>query len=397
MSLFNKMLASNKYFYNKLNQRTSESSGTLLFDIFFDESPIIYGIAKTALAISKSKDLLPLGIVPQKLSTDNEKIVNSMCFETTGKRFFLFYVFIRNFIKIAKLFIKIKDRKSLLVLNVDSINIGKHIYDGILRSNAIPTINIISLKMKLRILTELVYFFTFSYLIDKRNIKFIVCSDNVYRCGLLFELAKSKSIPCVSPINLNGFSMTYNSSIEDYNKHCRSAEREVIKIINQEKADLALKSYFIDRYSANIEQHDVLAAYSSDKSILTRSHLNDQYKLDPTLPIIVVMAHIFADAPHAYPNTLYDDYYEWFIQTIDILNENPCINLLVKEHPSAMLYNEEGLVFEILARRGIEGKLIENNIHTLTVLKEMDVVVTCGGTIGQEFSYMKKPVVLAAT
>jgi hypothetical protein len=62
-----------------------------------------------------------------------------------------------------------------------------------------------------------------------------------------------------------------------------------------------------------------------------------------------------------------------------------------------MLYNEEGLVFEILARRGIERKLIANNIHTLTVLKEMDVVVTCGGTIGQEFSYMKKPVVLAAT
>ena len=30
--------------------------------------------------------------------------------------------------------------------------------------------------------------------------------------------------------------------------------------------------------------------------------------LDPKKPIVMVAAHIFRDAPHAYPNTIFRDY-----------------------------------------------------------------------------------------
>jgi hypothetical protein len=69
---------------------------------------------------------------------------------------------------------------------------------------------------------------------------------------------------------------------------------------------------------------------------------------------------------------------------------------LVKEHPSAGLYAEEGLIAHKLAEMGLSDIQLRDDIHNLAVLKEADIIVTCGGTVGQEFVYFGKPVVLAA-
>ncbi len=243
---------------------------------------------------------------------------------------------------------------------------------------------------------ELVYFFLFSDLLKKRNVKFVVCSDNVYRYGLLFELARENSIPCISPVSLNGFSMTYYRGINDYDHFCRAADLSCVNEIDVLVAQKYLASYFKDRYSANIEHHDVLLAYSDKKKELSREELYEQYDLNPKLPIVILMAHIFSDAPHSYPSLLFNDYHDWFVNSVKSLVKNENVNFIVKEHPSAHLYNEEGIVKTILKGYGLENKLLKEDVHNLTVLNSVDIVVTCGGTIGQEFSYMKKPVLLAA-
>lgn len=390
------MLISNFKFFNKLNYKKDEVGGTLLFDVLFEEQSVIYGIAKTALLIARVKKLSPLGIRSQELSKSNRKFIKSMCFETTGSRLRLVITLLKNLKSILLLFLKIRDGKDLLKLRCEGVGVGVCIYDGILRSFSIPTITTISFKMKVRIVLELVYFFLFSELIKRKNVKFIVCSDNVYRYGLLFGLARENSIPCIAPINLNGFSMAYYRNLDDYENYCRRADEVIIGNVDVTEARGYLEKYFIDRYSANIEQHDVLLAYSNKKVKLSRGELYDQYDLNPKLPVVILMAHIFSDAPHAYPSLLFNDYYDWFVSSLESLVKNKNINFLVKEHPSAALYNEGGLIREILEGYGLQNKLVKENVHNLTVLNEIDIVVTCGGTIGQEFSYMRKPVVLAA-
>ena len=118
--------------------------------------------------------------------------------------------------------------------------------------------------------------------------------------------------------------------------------------------------------------------------------------MNPSLPIIIIMNHIFSDAPHAYPDGLYDDYKEWLISTVKALQKNKKINFLIKEHPSADLYSEKGVINSILKELKCENYLLKDDVHSLTVLNEFDVVITCGGTIGQEFIYKGKPVVLGA-
>lgn len=390
------MLKSNRLFYGALKKSNDKNAGTLLFDVFFEEKALIYGVSKVSLAIAKIKGLNPLGIIPQNTSKDSSALIDSMCFSTSGGRASLLGTFLLNLISIVRVFAKVRDRESFLNLTYDNCVLGTYIYDAILRAYSIPTINKITYKIRFRLLVEIIYFFHFKNLIKVKEVKFIVCSDNVYRYGLLFELAKANSIPCVSAVNLNDFSMTYYRNSADFDVHCRRALLADIEGIDSLKAEEELKKYFGKRYSANIEQHDVIAAYSSSKRVLTKKELCSEYHLNQNLPVVILMAHIFCDAPHGYPNALYDDYYDWVVNSIRCLSKNEKVNFLVKEHPSAALYGEEGILLGILNDFGLGERLLKDDIHNTTVLNQADVVVTCGGTIGQEFSYMKKSVVLAA-
>ena len=149
------------------------------------------------------------------------------------------------------------------------------------------------------------------------------------------------------------------------------------------------------RFSGSIEQHDILNAFKN-KKFKNKEQFCSDYKLDKTKKIVSITPHIFCDAPHAYPHTLYSDYYEWFIETAKILSNNKLINIIVKEHPSAHLYNEKGKLDQILKKYNFNITIIDPNENQNSLIQATDIIVTCGGTIGLEFSCVGKPVILAA-
>jgi hypothetical protein len=71
------------------------------------------------------------------------------------------------------------------------------------------------------------------------------------------------------------------------------------------------------------------------------------------------------------------------------------INFVIKEHPSVDLYGEAGILRRILVRLGYGHRLVQGDLHTMSVLEHADVVLTCGGTIGIEAASLGIPVVLA--
>lgn len=393
MSKFKRFLESNKAFFTKSKD---DGSGTLLFDVFFGEPFLIYGVSKIALMAAKVKGLDPLGLVSIRVSEENKKVIESMNYNTAGDKYALLMSFLVNFIKIMKLSLKANSGDSLVRLQCDSINVGIHIYDSILRTSGIPTLDKMSLNQRFRVVLELTYFCYFKKLIIDRNVKLIISSDNVYRYGLLFELSRFYKITCISPINLNTFSLAKHDCEEDFESHNRKAQRDILDSIDLIQAKHELESYFSERSAANIEQHDVLKAYAKDKRVLSRDELIQEYNLDPELPIVVIAAHIFCDAPHAYPGLIYKDYHDWFVSSVANLANNKKVNFLVKEHPSASLYNEDGIVRSILESFNVKEKLLSPDINSVTVLDAVDTIITCGGTIGLEFAYTKKNVVLAA-
>jgi len=394
-SIFKSVVESNKKFWLKEN-KNDDNNGYLLYETFYSESAMIYGIAKTALTIANIKNLKPLCIKSLRDSKENYDLVHSMNNNIVGKKSDFIKTSLKNSFSILKSILKINNKQNLLKLKIDQYEIGKYIYDSILITFKIPEISNITLNIKKRILLEICYFYFFKDLLNKYNIRTMVLGDNVYRYGLLFELAKYNNIECITPINLNAFSMRKYESLEEFNIHDRKPENAVLEKLNKNVVENYIDDYFTKRFSANLEQHDVLKAFSDTKKIYTKDEIIQEYALDKNLPIVIVMSHIFCDAPHAYPDGLYDDYKEWLVNTILNLKKNKNINFLVKEHPSADLYNELGVINKILREIDCEYLLLKDDIHSLTILNEFDVVITCGGTIGQEFVYKGKPVVLGA-
>ncbi|MBT5491635.1 hypothetical protein HOK00_04965 [bacterium] len=394
-NLFEKVIESNKKFWSKVNKK-DDKNGYLLYETFYTEPSMIYGISKTALTIANIKKLKPLCVESLRSNEKNNTLVHSMNKTIVGNKNDFLKSCIKNNLGILKHILNINSKQDLLNLKIEQYEIGKYIYDSVLINFKIPEINTMTFNIRKRILLEICYFYFFKKLIKSYNIKIMVLGDNVYRYGLLFELAKYNNIECITPINLNAFSMRKYEINSEFNIHDRKPEKRILEQLDDNSVIKYIDEYFSKRFSANLEQHDVLKAFSNEKKIYTKNEIIRKYNLIDNLPIVIIMNHIFCDAPHAYPDGLYDDYKEWLINTIVNLQKNKRTNFLIKEHPSADLYNELGVINKILKELDCEHLLLKDDVHSLTVLNEFDVVVTCGGTIGQEFVYKGKPIVLGA-
>mgnify|MGYP003290499285 CR=1 FL=1 len=385
-NLENEALKSNFQYWK--NENENDNKDILLYETFYATPQHCYGISKVALCAAKVLNLKPAVILPWKGS----KMSKSMCGLSFQMKDKLMVLLIKHCFLLLRCF-GVNNKKKLLGMSHKGINIGTYIYDSLLRSHCIPTITEISFSYRLRICSEMLYFLYFERILSKYPVKIVIIGDNVYRYGLLFELCKQRNIECVSPVDLNSMFMLHYRNLDDF-KHSYVNKNIVDLVCNHINYEDILTQYYNNRYCGNLEQHDVLSAYSG-KHVTEKDKFVEKYSLDSTKNTVVIMSHVFADAPHVYAS-IYDDYWEWFINTLKCLRQNKNINVLVKEHPSAYLYNEKGVIKKYLKDIGADYLLIDDNESTVSVLKSADVVVTCGGTIGLEFSSIGKPVVLAS-
>ena len=378
------------YFERNFN---SKSENIILFESFYENKNLIYGITKVGLTLSSILNLKPICILPP--NTKNHNFIKSLCKNVIYSKSLAIKSLTKNFIFLTVTFLTI-NRKKLLELTVDGINIGKYIYDAILIHNKIITIESINLKYRINIVKQIVFYFIFKEIFLKNSIKILVLGDNTYTHGFLFELSKKFNVQCITPVDLNSFKLSKYTSKEHYDEHCFSITKEYLeKIKNKEDALKITNNYFKKRFTGSIEQHDVLNAFKN-KKLKTKEQFCLDYKLDNSKKIVAIAPHVFCDAPHAYPNTLYSDNYEWFLETIKILSLNEHINVIVKEHPSAHLYGENGKLDQILKENNFNITKINPNENQYSLLQSTDIIVTCGGTVGLEFSCLGKPVILAA-
>lgn len=388
MNMNRRVIESNMIYWEKENCKENKR-GLLLYENFYDSPQLCYGISKVALCIAKSLDLRPAVLLPWKKS----KMSESMCKLRFQMKSMLPLLLLTHFKTLVKCLLLL-DRTRLLNLNDSGVIIGTYIYDAILRRYNKKTIDKLNIKARCYVILELTYYFYFKHIIRNNNVKAVVIGDNVYRYGLLFELCKVYGIVCYTPVNLNTLFLKCYRKKEDFNQNYLNLE-VVEKLCAGADYEKESGEYYKKRYSGEIQQHDVLTAYAN-KHTSNRLEFCKKYNLDTNKKTVVIMSHVFADAPHVYLNTLYDDYWEWFVNTFKCLYNNLSINLLIKEHPSSHLFGQKGLVKDFLKKENCEERLISDDESTLSILQNADVIVTCGGTIGIEMSYVGKNVILAS-
>lgn len=90
---------------------------------------------------------------------------------------------------------------------------------------------------------------------------------------------------------------------------------------------------------------DLVGAFVG-KQILSAKDFSSRFvPLDSqSLPIVVIFAHCFSDAPHHAVPLLFLDYYDALAQTLNAARLNDAVNWFVKPHPSRNFYGEAEIV-----------------------------------------------------
>ena len=374
-----------------------EKADTALIEGSLGDEYLLHGILKVGLIFSRLHGLRPVVSPPVRRRGNGLALIRSMCPTLVPIRRLLLTQLVRRLPRLTRALATLRTGADVVAFEVGGAEIGPYIYDCMVGRFGVPTLDRLTWTMRFYAVFLLAYFFAFRAAMRAYRVKLVVLHDPAYLCGLLFQICRVERIECINAINLTIFQMRRYRPDGDYTDHYRKVEPTVLARIPDEGPwRRALDDYMRRRIAGRVDHHDVLTAFSSDKTVLARAELERTYGLTPERLLVVLMAHIFADAPHAFGGELFRDSYEWFLQSLRLLKQNGAINLLVKEHPSARLYGETGLVERIMASEGGGARLLRDDVHTETILRCADCVVTRGGTIGLEFAVFGKPAVLGA-
>lgn len=142
-------------------------------------------------------------------------------------------------------------------------------------------------------------------------------------------------------------------------------------------------------------------AYSSDKSVYrSRQEFADKFGIDATKKNVFVMLHAFNDHPHStFKWMLFRDYYDWFLQTLRFAQNKTDFNWIFKEHPCTKFYPTHDISLRDHFQN-CPGHIVfldaEASFSTKSLLYLADIIITCLGTAGVEFSAARGvPVIIA--
>lgn len=146
-----------------------------------------------------------------------------------------------------------------------------------------------------------------------------------------------------------------------------------------------------------------------NKKAIDKATLFRRLGLDPSRKTAVIFPHIFWDATFFWGEDLFENYEDWFLQTVRAACRNDQVNWIIKVHPANLVKNRRDGVAsehsEIAAIRKAIGKLpqhvqimpAETEVSTLSLFGMIDCCITVRGTVGIEAACFGVPVLTAGT
>lgn len=222
------------------------------------------------------------------------------------------------------------------------------------------------------------------------------CADAV----LLSHRVGIWAAPLANAAQLAGLP-TYSYGGDEYGTLIKSSIRKSYeyKVTPQNLAPiLDLSEAHLDRLF-NAVQTDLLnGVFNADAKLAysrtlyeNREYFAKVYELQQGKRNVFVMLHAFTDYPHSHFNgMLFNDYYDWFIQTLDHAYINTSVNWIVKSHPASNFYPVRDIDWHSIKSKYKAKHIVfmseEADFDTRSVAHVGDAVVTCVGSAGFELS-----------
>lgn len=173
-----------------------------------------------------------------------------------------------------------------------------------------------------------------------------------------------------------------------------------------EAEDRALDEEFDKRYSGfwQLQKRN-----QPDTAPFSRDALMTEFGFDGNRKLAVIFSPVLWDANMFYGEDLFEDFGEWYVETVKAANANDKVNWLIKAHPANIWKRQRGKAGSILSeqtlidqrvgglRPHVKLLLPDTKVSSLSLFQAADVGVTIRGTAGMEMPCFGVPVVTAGT
>lgn len=286
-----------------------------------------------------------------------------------------------------------KNPNYLLMAMYKRINFGHLVFDDILHLNkTCYTIEKVNISCILSFYRCICYIKKYSNIISKYNAELVLLTHNEYvdyGSLAIATMLNNKTI-----MNINDLELSINNNPNEIYFHHRihMGLEKIISNRNIKELENKGKKLLDERMRGTVGLYDTKNAFE-DKKVYTRTELSERFSHNTKKNVFIFM-HVFSDAPHLSQMTMYRDYYEWIIDTIDKIKNIDNVNWYIKAHPSAFIYGETDKIKEMM--RTSKGSIFwtPDDFSTLSIKNVADAIITCQGTIGIEASCMGIPVVI---
>ncbi len=304
----------------------------------------------------------------------------------------------------AKAYHSIRSPKELLDFRVDGIRFGDVFYDQVL-AKGYATVDKIDSRT-LHVLREFYFLRLFIKNIIKRyDIRTSVFTHTIGLQGATFSryLLLNK-IEVINRIGSHQILLKKYRTLKDVGIYPVKPELKYFNVMMDKDDGTILRlaeEYLERRFNQEIKHPAVDLAFHRDKKLFTdRQSFCKEYNLDHTKRTAFVMLHAFNDYPHSHfkKPMIFQDYYHWFLRTLEIAKEVDSVNWIFKEHPAAKYYPTKDIslkmTFEKVKFDHIRFLHSEANFNASSLRYLADAVLTCIGSAGLEYSAMGIPCIL---
>jgi hypothetical protein len=284
-------------------------------------------------------------------------------------------------------------RRDILSFRYDGIKYGDIVYDSYLAERQAATIARIDTYI-LRLIYKCIRRHEYVLQILKSDsFEAVLVSHRIgIKSGIILRAALRHGYSAYSSAGLHRATLMLSrdpSEAISYEYKPRKADiDDLLSSLSEEDFENVFNSIKNEHVSGKLSADSEFAFSKSKRMYKDKGKFCQDFGLDTEKPIIFIMLHAFTDHPHSHFRwMLFDDYYDWFAQTLSFAKTFDNANWIFKQHPSNKFYpirdrNIEAMFIQ--PRSNIVYMDEENQIDTRSIGYIGDLVVTCLGSAGFE-------------
>lgn len=278
-----------------------------------------------------------------------------------------------------------------------SLNIGRNIYEDILRTSPLSTIHNCKNKIVVKKLFHITWaMYALNKFIKTHPLEFAVMDDFAYHEAAFIKLFRANGAKILACSNQGHEVLSFDDNGEIISRMAMANKKYHEEFANISDTVIPEADKLIsDRFSGKNGREIDRGAFAG-KTVLTREELIERFGLDGNKKTVVIMAHTFTDAVFNYGTYYFRDYYDWLEQTLKIARNVDTVNWILKPHPTRHAYNESADSIEAMFERYKVPNLffMDDDISAESVKNIADLLVTIGGNAGAEFACFGIPAII---